>query len=44
MSDMRNYVVHQYWGVEAQRVWETIHHELPPLMELLKQILEESSE
>jgi len=44
MSDMRNYVVHQYWGVEAQRIWETINHELPPLMALLKEILEESSE
>ena len=44
MSDMRNYVVHQYWGVEAQRIWQTIHHELPPLIELLKKIFEESSE
>jgi uncharacterized protein with HEPN domain len=44
MSDMRNYVVHQYWGVEAQRIWQTIHHELPPLIAVLKEMLDESSE
>ncbi len=29
MSDMRNYVVHKYWGVEQLRLWETIHQDLP---------------
>jgi len=44
MSDMRNYVAHNYWGVEVQRVWDTIHEDLPRLVPLLKEILDEAPE
>lgn len=44
MSEMRNYVVHQYWGVEPLRIWETIHQDLPPLVPMLKKVLEEAQE
>lgn len=44
MSDMRNYVVHKYWGVEHLRLWDTIHQDLPPLIPLLKKVLEEAQE
>lgn len=44
MADMRNYVVHQYWGVEPRRVWDTIHHDLPPLIPMLQKVIDESPE
>lgn len=44
MSDMRNYVVHQYWGVESQRIWDTIHEDLPRLVPFLKEIIDEAPE
>ena len=36
MSDMRNYVAHNYWGIEVQQVWDTIHLDLPGLVPMLK--------
>ncbi|MEW6531891.1 MAG: DUF86 domain-containing protein [Thermodesulfobacteriota bacterium] len=44
MADMRNYVVHQYWGVEINRVWDTIHENLPPIKPLLKNLIENAPE
>ena len=44
MSDMRNFAVHEYWGVELRTIWETIHQDLPPLVPLLKRILKEDKE
>jgi uncharacterized protein with HEPN domain len=44
MSDMRNYVVHRYWGVEPKRVWETINDEFPLLVPLLTKIVENAPE
>ena len=44
MSDMRNYVTHNYWGVEVQRVWDAIHEDLPRLVPLLKEIFDEAPE
>ena len=39
MGDMRNFAVHEYWGVELRTVWETIKQDLPPLVPLLKDVL-----
>ena len=39
MSDMRNFAVHQYWGVDAAVLWQTIREDLPPLVEQLRQIV-----
>ena len=39
MGDMRNFAVHEYWGVELSTIWETIHHDLPPLVSLLSPLL-----
>ena len=41
MGDMRNFAVHEYWGVELLTVWETIHKDLPPLKNALAAILKE---
>jgi len=41
MGDIRNVVIHEYFGVDLEILWETIQHELPPLVSLLREILTE---
>jgi uncharacterized protein with HEPN domain len=41
MSDMRNFAVHEYWGVELKTIWETIEKDLPPLVPLLKEVVKD---
>ncbi|MEJ2431332.1 MAG: DUF86 domain-containing protein [Deltaproteobacteria bacterium] len=43
MGDMRNFAVHEYWGVELRTVWETIQSDLPPLVPLLRNISKEAT-
>lgn len=40
MGDMRNFAVHEYWGVEMRTIWKTIEEDLPPLVSGLQQIIE----
>ncbi len=40
MGDMRNVVIHEYFGVDLEILWKTIQQELPPLRPLLEDILE----
>ena len=44
MQDMRNVVVHDYPNVSLQVVWETIQHDLPLLLEPLRNLREEAEE
>lgn len=44
MGDIRNVVIHEYFGVDVAILWETISNDLPPLIPLLKGILEEEGE
>lgn len=39
MRDMRNLLVHEYFGVSLPIVWRTVTHELPPLVPVLRRIL-----
>lgn len=39
MADMRNLIVHEYFGVDLQTVWRTIKVDLPSLIEKLEKIL-----
>jgi uncharacterized protein with HEPN domain len=39
MRDMRNIVVHEYFGVDNMIVWETLQNNLPPLLPLLKNLI-----
>jgi len=39
MGDMRNVVIHKYFGIDRNILWETINNELPPLENRLKDIL-----
>lgn len=39
MRDMRNIVVHEYFGVDNMIVWETLQKNLPPLLPLLMHLM-----
>ena len=41
MGDMRNFAIHEYWGVELQTIWETIKKDLLPLIPVLDIVLKE---
>ena len=43
MRGIRNVVVHEYFGVDAEILWETARHDLPPLRPLLERLLRGSS-
>jgi len=38
--DMRNRVVHVYFDIDRDEVWDTVTKDLPPLIEQLEKILE----
>jgi len=40
MRDMRNFVVHEYFGVSDRILWDTVQNNLPPLIPLLEQLLQ----
>ncbi len=40
LRGIRNRLVHDYFSLDAQIVWDTIHNDLPPLIEPLKRLLE----
>lgn len=42
MGDMRNVVIHEYFGVDPKILWETITNELPLMVSELKGILADS--
>ena len=39
MSDMRNVLIHEYFGVDLPILWKTIRSDLPPLVPALKAVL-----
>lgn len=39
MRDMRNVVVHEYFGINRQMLWNTIQTNLPPLLPQLRALL-----
>jgi len=40
MRGIRNFVVHEYFGVDVGILWETAKRNLPPLVSLLQRVLE----
>jgi uncharacterized protein with HEPN domain len=40
MGDMRNFAVHEYWGVEISTIWKTIQDDLRPLIPSLKRVID----
>jgi len=41
MRDIRNILIHEYFGVSIPIVWQTIRKDLPPLVPLLRKALEQ---
>ena len=44
MGDMRNFAVHEYWGVELRTIWKTIQDDLPPLVPGLNEVIDSEKE
>lgn len=42
MVGMRNFVVHEYFGVSYEILWRTLKHDLPKLVVPLKKIVKEA--
>ena len=40
MRDFRNFIVHVYFSVKMPVLWDTIQNDLPPLVPVLKRLLE----
>ena len=40
MRDIRNVVVHRYFGVDPAVLWDTIQNDIPPLVGLLRKLLD----
>jgi uncharacterized protein with HEPN domain len=38
---MRNRLVHAYFSVDPQIVWDTIYHDLPPIVPLLEALVDD---
>lgn len=43
IGDFRNIVAHDYFGVSDEIVWDVIENEIPPLLEQVKNMLNEKS-
>lgn len=41
MRDMRNILIHEYFGINTEIIWKTVTDKLPPLKPQLKEIIEE---
>jgi uncharacterized protein with HEPN domain len=43
MNDFRNYLIHEYFGVNVVTIWSTIKDDLPPLKKQIKQLIKDLS-
>ena len=41
VTGMRDKFIHGYFGVDLERVWETVRNDLPPLVEVIEIMLAE---
>ncbi len=41
MAGMRDFVIHQYWGIDSDIVWSAATIELPPLVALIRAELDQ---
>lgn len=39
MVAMRDYLVHEYFRVDVETVWKTVHEDLPPLIERIESLV-----
>lgn len=43
MMATRNRLIHGYWAVDSEVVWDTVFEDLPPLEPLIRRVLEQVS-
>ena len=43
MQAIRNIVIHEYHGVNLEIIWQTVQENLPPIVPLLQQILDQKN-
>jgi uncharacterized protein with HEPN domain len=43
-AGMRDILIHRYFGVDMETIWDTIHHDIPQLKAIVMKILEEHPE
>lgn len=41
LKDFRNFIIHEYFGVDNQMVWNTIQFKIPELHQSLQEIIED---
>jgi uncharacterized protein with HEPN domain len=44
MRDMRNVIVHAYFRIDNEILWDTVQLNLPPLQEALRRLLQEAKQ
>jgi uncharacterized protein with HEPN domain len=44
IAAFRNFVIHVYWSIKLERIWQIVEDDLPPLKAQLKAILLETEE
>ena len=44
MRGMRNILIHEYFGVSVRILWQTLEHNLPPLVPMLEELLASNNE
>ncbi len=43
-KDFRNILVHEYFGVDLEIVWQVVNHDLPVLLSVIKDLYGRSTE
>jgi len=41
ITGMRDKLIHEYFGVDLEILWDTVNHDVPPLKPLLKKMLKD---